>query len=136
MEGHLEARLQNGISDLAQDRLLMSRGTVGTTISHEPRGHSAGLSRGRWDCIFSVIKKSCQNPDFVPPDRSAVAMTVPFMDAYVELRIHTCHRGGVHAIGGMASHIPIEDDRQANDRAMDGVRADEVREVHASHNGS
>jgi malate synthase len=105
-------------------------------IIFELRDHSSGLNCGRWDYIFSVIKKFRQNSNFILPDRSDVTMTVPFMDAYVKLLIQTCHRRGVHAMGGMAAQIPIKDDKAANDRAMEGVRADKLREVKAGHDGT
>lgn len=123
-------------------------------IIYELRDHSAGLNCGRWDYIFSVIKKFRQNPAFVLPDRSAVTMTVPFMDAYVKLLIQTCHKRGVHAMvstfifrhvskcelirtkGGMAAQIPIKDDKAANDAAMANVYADKLREVRAGHDGT
>jgi len=150
MESHLEARLWNDAFNLAQDHIGMARGTIRGTvlietimaafemdeIIYELRDHSSGLNCGRWDYIFSVIKKLRQNPRFVLPDRSAVTMTVPFMDAYVKLLIKTCHRRGVHAMGGMAAQIPIKDDKAANDKAMDGVRADKLREVKAGHDGT
>jgi len=150
MESHLEARLWNDVFNLAQDYIGMRRGTIRGTvlietipaafemdeIIYELRDHSAGLNCGRWDYIFSVIKRFRQNPDFVLPDRSSVTMTVPFMDAYVKLLIKTCHRRGVHAMGGMAAQIPIKNDAEANEKAMDGVRADKLREVRAGHDGT
>lgn len=150
MESHLEARLWNDAFNLAQDFVAMPRGTVRATvlietilaafemdeIIYELRDHSAGLNCGRWDYIFSTIKKFRHNADFVLPDRSCVTMTVPFMDAYVKLLIQTCHKRGVHAMGGMAAQIPIKDDKQANDRAMENVRADKLREVRAGHDGT
>jgi hypothetical protein len=150
MESHLEARLWNDVFNLAQDFIGMPRGTIRGTvlietimaafemdeILYELRDHSSGLNCGRWDYIFSVIKKLRQNPRYVLPDRSAVTMTVPFMDAYVKLLIKTCHRRGVHAMGGMAAQIPIKDDKAANDKAMEGVRADKLREVKAGHDGT
>src|SRR3569833_215120 len=105
MESHLEARLWNDAFNLSQDY------------------------------IGSVIKKFRENPSVVLPDRAAVTMTVPFMDAYVKLLIQTCHKRGVHAMGGMAAQIPIKDDKEANDRAMEGVLADKLREVRAGHDG-
>lgn len=149
MESHLEARLWNDAFNLAQDYIGMPRGTIRGTvlietilaafemdeIIYELRDHSSGLNCGRWDYIFSVIKKFRQNSNFVLPDRSAVTMTVPFMDAYVKLLIQTCHKRGVHAMGGMAAQIPIKDDKEANDKAMEGVRADKLREVRAGHDG-
>ncbi|CAL8574843.1 hypothetical protein XPA_000794 [Xanthoria parietina] len=150
MESHLEARLWNDVFNVAQDYIGMPRGTIRGTvlietivaafemdeIIYELRDHSAGLNCGRWDYIFSVIKKFRQNPNFVLPDRSAVTMTVPFMDAYVKLLIKTCHRRGVHAMGGMAAQIPIKNDKEANDAAMANVYADKLREVRAGHDGT
>ncbi|CAN8100657.1 unnamed protein product [Discula destructiva] len=150
MESHLEARLWNDAFNLGQDYIGMPRGTIRGTvlietilaafemdeIIYELRDHSSGLNCGRWDYIFSVIKKFRQNSNFVLPDRSAVTMTVPFMDAYVKLLIQTCHKRGVHAMGGMAAQIPIKDDKEANDKAMEGVRADKLREVRAGHDGT
>jgi len=150
MESHLEARLWNDVFNLAQDYIGMPRGTIRGTvlietitaafemdeIIYELRDHSSGLNCGRWDYIFSVIKKFRQNPNFVLPNRSDVTMTVPFMDAYVRLLIKTCHRRGVHAMGGMAAQIPIKDDKEANDAAMANVYADKLREVRAGHDGT
>ncbi|RKU45357.1 Malate synthase, glyoxysomal, variant 2 [Coniochaeta pulveracea] len=150
MESHLEARLWNDVFNLAQDYINMPRGTIRGTvlietilaafemdeIIYELRDHSSGLNCGRWDYIFSTIKKFRNHANFVLPDRSAVTMTVPFMDAYVKLLIQTCHKRGVHAMGGMAAQIPIKDDKAANDKAMDGVRADKLREVKAGHDGT
>ncbi|CRG86336.1 malate synthase [Talaromyces islandicus] len=150
MESHLEARLWNDAFNLAQDYIGLPRGTIRATvlietinaafemdeIIYELRDHSSGLNCGRWDYIFSFIKKFRQNPNFVLPDRSAVTMTVPFMDAYVRLLIKTCHRRGVHAMGGMAAQIPIKDDPKANDIAMENVRKDKLREVRAGHDGT
>jgi len=150
MESHLEARLWNDAFNLAQDYCAIPRGTIRATvlietilaafemdeIIYELRDHSSGLNCGRWDYIFSTIKKMRQNSAFVLPDRAAVTMTVPFMDAYVRLLIKTCHRRGVHAMGGMAAQIPIKDDKAANDKAMEGVKADKLREVRAGHDGT
>jgi malate synthase len=150
MESHLEARLWNDVFCLAQDYIQMPRGTIRGTvlietilaafemdeIIYELREHSSGLNCGRWDYIFSVIKRFRQNSNFVLPDRSAVTMTVPFMDAYVKLLIKTCHRRGVHAMGGMAAQIPIKNDPEANAKAMDNVRADKLREARAGHDGT
>ncbi|KAI5925797.1 malate synthase [Camillea tinctor] len=150
LESHLEARLWNDVFNLAQDYIGMRRGTIRGTvlietilaafemdeIIYELRDHSSGLNCGRWDYIFSTIKKFRQNSNFVLPDRSCVTMTVPFMDAYVKLLIQTCHKRGVHAMGGMAAQIPIKDDKEANDKAMEGVRADKLREVRAGHDGT
>lgn len=117
-------------------RLQHNNPLTPTQIIYELRDHSSGLNCGRWDYIFSVIKRFRQNSNFVLPDRSAVTMTVPFMDAYVKLLIKTCHRRGVHAMGGMAAQIPIKTDKEANDKAMDSVRADKLREVRAGHDGT
>jgi malate synthase len=150
MESHLEARLWNDVFNLAQDYIGMPRGTIRGTvlietitaafemdeIIYELRDHSSGLNCGRWDYIFSVIKKFRNNPNFVLPDRSAVTMTVPFMDAYVRLLVQTCHKRGVHAMGGMAAQIPIKDNKEANDAAMNNVRQDKLREVRAGHDGT
>ncbi|KAH8554430.1 malate synthase A [Umbelopsis sp. PMI_123] len=150
MESHLEARLWNDIFNVAQDMLNIPRGTIRGTvlietilaayemdeIIYELRDHSSGLNCGRWDYIFSFIKKFRLNPDYVLPDRSDVSMTVPFMDAYVRLLIQTCHKRGVHAMGGMAAQIPIKNDPKANEAAMTKVRNDKLREVHAGHDGT
>ncbi|KAL6245251.1 hypothetical protein RBB50_008026 [Rhinocladiella similis] len=150
MESHLEARLWNDVFNLSQDYIGMRRGTIRGTvlietilaafemdeIIYELRDHSAGLNCGRWDYIFSFIKKFRQNPQFVLPNRDDVTMTVPFMDSYVRLLIKTCHRRGVHAMGGMAAQIPIKDNPEANDKAMDKVRQDKLREVRAGHDGT
>ncbi|KAL2911477.1 hypothetical protein HK105_209056 [Polyrhizophydium stewartii] len=150
MESHLEARLWNDIFNLSQDILGVPRGTIRGTvlietilaafemeeIIFELREHSSGLNCGRWDYIFSFIKKFRNNPKFLLPDRSDVTMTTPFMDAYVRLLIKTCHKRGVHAMGGMAAQIPIKDNQAANQAAMDKVRADKLREVTAGHDGT
>ncbi|KAL8326200.1 hypothetical protein RB597_009155 [Gaeumannomyces tritici] len=150
MESHLEARLWNDAFNLGQDYISMARGTIRGTvlietilaafemdeIIYELREHSSGLNCGRWDYIFSTIKKLRNHADCVLPDRASVTMTVPFMDAYVRLLIKTCHKRGVHAMGGMAAQIPIKDDKAANDKAMEGVRADKLREVRAGHDGT
>ncbi|KAF3048209.1 hypothetical protein E8E12_011256 [Didymella heteroderae] len=150
MESHLEARLWNDVFNLAQDYIGMRRGTIRGTvlietipaafemdeIIYELRDHSSGLNCGRWDYIFNTIKRFRQNPNFVLPDRDAVTMTSPFMDAYVKLLIKTCHARGVHAMGGMAAQIPIKNDEKANDAAMAKVKADKLREVRAGHDGT
>ena len=150
MESHLEARLWNDVFNVAQDYIGMRRGTIRATvlietitaafemdeIIYELRDHSAGLNCGRWDYIFNTIKRFRQNPNFILPDRDSVTMTVPFMDAYVKLLIKTCHRRGVHAMGGMAAQIPIKNDQAANDAAMEKVRADKLREARAGHDGT
>jgi malate synthase len=142
LEGHLEARLWNDVFLFAQDRLGLPRGTIKATvlietilaafemdeILYELREHSAGLNAGRWDYIFSVIKKFRERDDFVLPDRVQVTMTVPFMRAYTELLVRTCHRRGAHAIGGMAAFIPSRRDAEANELALSRVRDDKLRE--------
>lgn len=150
MESHLEARLWNDVFCVAQDYIGMPRGTIRgcvlietitaafemDEIIYELREHSSGLNCGRWDFIFSFIKRQRYHKDCVLPDRSAVTMTAPFMQAYVNLLIQTCHKRGVAAIGGMAAQIPIKDNPQANDAAMEKVRADKLREVKAGHDGT
>ncbi|OBZ91530.1 Malate synthase, glyoxysomal [Choanephora cucurbitarum] len=150
MESHLEARLWNDIFNVAQDMINIPRGTIRGTvlietllaayemdeIIYELRDHSSGLNCGRWDYIFSFIKKLRNHPQFVLPQRSQVTMTVPFMDAYVRLLIQTCHKRGVHAMGGMAAQIPIKNNPEANEAAMAKVRSDKLREVTAGHDGT
>jgi malate synthase len=150
LESHLEARLWNEVFVAAQDALGIARGTIKATvlietilaafemdeILHELREHSAGLNCGRWDYIFSFIKKFRNRPDFLLPDRASVTMERHFLKSYVDLLIRTCHRRGAHAMGGMAAQIPIRDDPQANATAMARVRADKLREAHAGHDGT
>ncbi|HEY4749109.1 MAG TPA: malate synthase A [Steroidobacteraceae bacterium] len=150
MESHLEARLWNEVFIAAQDALGIARGTIKATvlietilaafemdeILYELREHSAGLNCGRWDYIFSFIKKFRNRPDFLLPDRATVTMERHFLKSYVDLLIKTCHRRGAHAMGGMAAQIPIRDDPQANAAAMARVRADKLREAHAGHDGT
>jgi malate synthase len=150
MESHLEARLWNDVFTFAQQQLGLPHGSVRATvlietilaafemdeILYELRDHSAGLNCGRWDYIFSFIKKFRHRPDFVMPDRASVTMERHFLKSYVELLIQTCHRRGIHAMGGMAAQIPIKSDAEANDRAMQKVRADKTREVTAGHDGT
>src|SRR5215813_4817473 len=150
MESHLEARLWNDVFNFAQDELGLPRGTIRATvlietilaafemdeILYELREHSAGLNCGRWDYIFSFIKKFRDRADFVLPDRALVTMDRDFLDAYVRLLIKTCHRRGIHAMGGMAAQIPIKNDRDANERALAKVRQDKLREVAAGHDGT
>jgi malate synthase len=150
MESHLEARLWNDVFRSAQQALGIPCGTIRATvlietilaafemdeILYELRDHSAGLNCGRWDYIFSFIKRFAHRPDFVLPDRAQVTMERPFLDAYVRLLIRTCHRRGVHAMGGMAAQIPIKDDPSANEAALERVRADKLREVRAGHDGT
>jgi len=142
LENHLEARLWNDVFCFAQDQLGLPHGTVKATvlietvlaafemdeILYELREHSAGLNAGRWDYIFSVIKKFRDRPEFVLPDRALVTMTVPFMRAYTELLVRTCHRRGAHAIGGMAAFIPSRRDPEVNEIALAKVREDKQRE--------
>jgi malate synthase len=142
LENHLEARLWNDVFNFAQDELKISRGTIKATvlietilaafemeeILYELRDHAAGLNAGRWDYIFSTIKKFCNQPDFLLPDRSQITMTVPFMRAYTELLVKTCHTRGAHAIGGMAAFIPSRKDAKVNETAIAKVREDKLRE--------
>src|SRR6202008_2797999 len=104
-------------------------------ILYELREHSAGLNCGRWDYIFSFIKKFRNRPDFLLPDRAVVTMDRHFLKSYVDLLIQTCHRRGAYAMGGMAAHIPIRNDASANEIAMARVRADKLREANAGHDG-
>jgi malate synthase len=150
LEGHLEARLWNDVFVWAQDRLAVPRGTIRATvlietilaafemdeILYELRDHSAGLNAGRWDYIFSVIKKFRRHPGFVLPDRARITMTVPFMRAYTELLVRTCHRRGAHAMGGMAAYIPSRRDPEANEVALAKVAEDKVREANAGFDGT
>ena len=150
LESHLEARLWNDVFVWSQDRLGIPRGTIKATvlvetilaafemdeILHELREHSAGLNAGRWDYIFSVIKKFRNDPAFVLPDRSQVTMTVPFMHAYTELMVQTCHRRGAHAIGGMAAFIPNRRDPEVTEKAVAAVAADKAREAAAGCDGT
>jgi malate synthase len=150
LESHLEARLWNDVFIAAQDALGMPRGTIKATvlietilaafemdeILYELREHCAGLNCGRWDYIFSFIKKFRNRRDYLLPDRAAVTMERHFLKSYVDLLIKTCHRRGAHAMGGMAAQIPIRDDPQANARAMERVRADKLREARAGHDGT
>src|SRR3990167_2434112 len=143
MESHLEARLWNEIFVAAQDELGIPRGTIKATalvetvlsafemdeILFELREHSAGLNIGRWDYIFSCIKKFRANKDFCLADRSQVTMSAPFMRAYALALVKTCHRRGAPAMGGMAAQIPIKNDPAANEAALEKVRQDKLREV-------
>jgi malate synthase len=150
LESHLEARLWNDVFVLAQRELGIPQGTIKATvlietilatfemdeILYELREHSAGLNCGRWDYIFSVIKKFRNIPDFILPDRAQVTMTTHFMRSYSLLTIKTCHRRNAHAIGGMAAQIPIKNDEKANEEALARVRADKRREVTDGHDGT
>ena len=150
LESHLEARLWNDIFNFAQDTLELPRGTIRATVLIETipaafemheilwelRDHSAGLNCGRWDYIFSFIKCFRNLADYVLPDRGEVGMTVHFLSSYSQLLIQTCHRRGIHAMGGMAAQIPIKNDPQANEEAMAKVRADKEREARNGHDGT
>jgi malate synthase len=150
LEGHLEARLWNDIFVMAQDDLLIPRGTIKTTvlietilaafemdeILYELRHHSAGLNAGRWDYIFSCIKKLRSNRDFCLADRALVTMTTHFMKSYAELLVKTCHRRRAHAMGGMAAQIPVKNDEVANAEAFARVKADKEREARQGHDGT
>ncbi|MGQ0546168.1 MAG: malate synthase A [Betaproteobacteria bacterium] len=143
MESHLEARLWNDIFIAAQEALRVPRGSIRATalietvvaafemdeILYELREHSSGLNIGRWDYIFSCIKKFRANQDFCLADRSQVTMTAPFMRAYALLLVKTCHKRGAPAMGGMAAQIPIKNDPAANEAALEKVRQDKLREV-------
>jgi malate synthase len=150
LESHLEARLWNDIFVMAQDDLVIPRGTIKATvlietilaafemdeILYELRHHSAGLNAGRWDYIFSCIKKFRSNRDFCLADRARVTMTTHFMKSYAELLVKTCHRRNAHAMGGMAAQIPVKNDEVANAEAFAKVRADKEREATYGHDGT
>jgi malate synthase len=150
LESHLEARLWNDVFVFAEARLGLLKGAIKATvlietilaafemdeILYELRDHMAGLNCGRWDYIFSIIKKFRNRPDFIMPDRDQVTMTVPCMRSYSLLAIRTCHRRGAHAIGGMAAQIPIRNDPEANEQALGKVRADKEREATDGHDGT
>ncbi|MBV9818093.1 MAG: malate synthase A [Solirubrobacterales bacterium] len=150
MESHLEARLWNDVFTFAQDAVGMEQGTIKATvlietlpaafemdeILYELREHSAGLNAGRWDYIFSAIKCFRDDPSKVLPDRGDVTMTVPFMHAYTELLVATCHRRGAHAMGGMAAQIPSRTDEEASAKALESVREDKRREVQQGYDGT
>ena len=143
MESHLEARLWNDVFNASQDALAVPRGSIRATalietvvaafemdeILYELREHSSGLNIGRWDYIFSCIKKFRANKSFCLADRSQVTMTAPFMRAYALLLVKTCHKRGAPAMGGMAAQIPIKNDPAANEAALEKVRQDKLREV-------
>ena len=150
LESHLEARLWNDVFVYAQDRLGIPRGSIRATvlietilaafemdeILYELREHSAGLNAGRWDYIFSVIKKFRSRADMILPDRSEITMAVPFMRAYTELLVRTCHRRGAHAMGGMAAFIPSRRDAAVNEKALARVREDKERESSDGFDGT
>jgi malate synthase len=150
LESHLEARLWNEVFNAAQDSLGIPRGTIRATvlvetilaafemdeILYELREHAAGLNAGRWDYLFSVIKNFRDRPEFVLPDRGQLTMSVPFMRAYTELLVRTCHRRGAHAIGGMAAFIPSRRDAEVNANAFARVREDKGREANDGYDGA
>ncbi|MDM8519896.1 malate synthase A, partial [Anaerolineales bacterium HSG6] len=150
LESHLEARLWNDVFVTAQKELNIPQGTIKATvlietilaafemdeILYELRDHSAGLNCGRWDYIFSCIKKFRNNADFCLADRAQVTMGTHFMRSYSLLAIKTCHKRGAHAMGGMAAQIPIKNDPSANENALNKVRADKEREAQNGHDGT
>ena len=150
LESHLEARLWNDVFMHAQEAMGVPQGTIKATvlietilavfeaeeILYELREHSAGLNCGRWDYIFSYIKKLRNHADYLLPDRAQVTMTVPFMRNYTLHVIKVCHRRGAHAMGGMAAQIPIRNDPERNQAALDKVRADKLREAKEGHDGT
>src|SRR3954470_8070811 len=150
MQSHLEARLWNDVFNHAQDALEIPRGTIRATvlietvpaafemdeILYELRDHGASLNAGRWDYMFSMIKCFRDRPEFVLPDRNSVTMTVPFMRAYTELLVKTCHRRGAHAVGGMAAFIPSRTDPEANEKAQAKLREDKKREANDGFDGT
>jgi len=150
LESHLEARLWNDVFRFSEEQGVVARGAICATvlietilaafemdeILYELRDYIVGLNCGRWDYIFSFIKKFRRYPEFVLPDRAEVTMTTHFLRSYSQLVIRTCHRRGAHAMGGMAAQIPIRDDPEANDVALARVRADKEREVTDGHDGT
>lgn len=150
LESHLEARLWNEVFVFAQDALGIPRGAIRATVLIETilaafetdeilwelRDHAGGLNCGRWDYIFSYIKKLRRRPECVLPDRARVTMEQPFLRTYADLVIHTCHRRGIHALGGMAAQIPIKRDPALNTQALEKVRQDKLREVRQGHDGT
>jgi malate synthase len=150
LEGHREARLWNEVFNSAQDTLGVPRGSIKATvlietilaafemheILYELREHIVGLNCGRWDYIFSFIKKFRRRPEFVLPNRAQLTMTTHFLHSYSRLVIQTCHRCGAHAMGGMAAQIPVKDDPEANAQALAKVRADKEREARDGHDGT
>ena len=150
LESHLEARLWNDVFVFAQDTLGIPQGSIKATvlietilaafemdeILYELKEHSAGLNCGRWDYIFSFIKKFRNHASFTLPERGLITMDVHFLKSYVNLLIQTCHKRGAHAMGGMAAQIPIKHDEDANANAMEKVRLDKEREANAGHDGT
>jgi malate synthase len=149
LESHTEAELWNQVFNVAQDELGIPRGSIRATVLIENilaafemeeilyvlRDHAAGLNAGRWDYIFSIIRKF-RSSDLLFPDRSQIAMAVPFMRAYTDLLVRTCHRREAHAIGGMAAFVPSRHDREVNERALGKVREDKEREAAAGFDGT
>ncbi len=150
LESYLEARLWNDVFNFAEDTLDVPRGSVRATvlietilatfemdeILYELREHSAGLNCGRWDYIFSVIKKFREDPAMILPNRAQVTMEAHMMSSYSRLAVKTCHKRGAHAIGGMSAFIPVKNDPEANARAFDQVRRDKEREARNGHDGT
>jgi len=150
LESHREARLWNEIFKWSQDELHIPRGSIKATVLvevitlafemdevlYELREHSGGLNAGRWDYMFSIIKKFAGRPEFILPERAQVTMTVPFMRAYTELLVKTCHRRGAHAIGGMAAFIPSRRDPEVNEVALARVAEDKTREAGDGFDGT
>ena len=150
MESHLEARLWNDVFNFAQNELAIPKGTIRATvlietilaafemeeILYELRDHAAGLNAGRWDYIFSIIKKFRNKPNFLLPDRVQITMTVPFMRAYTELLVKTCHKRGAHAMGGMAAFVPNRKDKEVTENALKKVTEDKVRESQDGFDGT
>src|SRR5436189_1740234 len=150
MESHLEARLWNDVFLFAQETLGIPRGSIRATvlietilaafqmeeILYELREHSSGLNCGRWDYLFSYIKKFARNEEFIVPDRAQVTMTAPFMRSYALSCIKACHKRGAFAMGGMAAYIPIKADPVANEKALQKVREDKCREASDGHDGT
>jgi malate synthase len=150
LESHVEARLWNDVFVFSQDALGIPRGTIRATvlietilaafemeeILYELRDHASGLNAGRWDYLFSIIKKGRARRGFLLPDRNSITMTAPFMRAYTDLLVRTCHRRGAHAIGGMAAFIPSRKDPEVTERALAKVREDKVRESNDGFDGT
>jgi malate synthase len=150
LESHLEAKLWADVFHAAEEACGLAHGTIRATvlietilaafemeeILYQLRDYATGLNCGRWDYIFSFIKKFRNRPDFLLPDRGQVTMTVPFLRAYSQLLIKTCHRRGAHAMGGMAAYIPVKTDPELNEAALSAVRADKLREATDGHDGT
>ncbi len=150
MQSHLEARLWNDVFDFTEAHLGLDPGSIRATvlietlpaafemeeILHELRTHSAGLNAGRWDYLFSAVKTFAARGGSILPDRRRLTMTVPFMRAYTELLVSTCHRRGAHAIGGMAAFIPSRRDAAVNETALAAVHADKAREAGDGFDGT